>query len=278
LRLARWHRRVAWETVAHGLPKTQVLGFVKTAGEPIDVWPPADLFGPWPTTAEALIDAQRRLAASTPAPWPPVDPVRLVAGCFVCFARGARGAGAAGDPGWAAAAAVAGGRLAGVSVVRGKAGAPYSPGLLALREGPLLEAAVRGLPRRPEVLLVNATGRDHPRRAGLALHLGVRLALPTIGITHRPLLAEGAWPVDTRGAASALRIGSEIVGHWLRIIPGVAPLAVHAAWRTDPETALVVVRGLVGARRTPEPLREARRAAREARAAFIAPVWYPYGL
>jgi deoxyribonuclease V len=53
-------------------------------------------------------------------------------------------------------------------VVSGEAGAPYLPGLLALREGALLEAAVRALPRPPEVLLVDATGRDHPRRAGLA--------------------------------------------------------------------------------------------------------------
>ncbi|MDR7419020.1 MAG: endonuclease V [Armatimonadota bacterium] len=229
-------------------------------------WPPKAR-DPWPSTAEALIEAQDRLATLTPALWSPRDPIRLVAGCFVCFARGSQGSGAAGDPGWAAAALLAGERFEGIAVVRGEAAAPYSPGLLALREGPLLEAAVRGLPTRPDVLLINATGRDHPRRAGLALHLGARLDLPTIGVTHRPLVAEGPWPVDARGAASSLRIGDDLVGYWLRTKRGVAPLAVHAAWRTDPQTALAVMRALAGASRTPEPLRQARRAAREARAA-----------
>jgi len=61
-----------------------------------------------------------------------------------------------------------------VTLAHGLASAGYTSGLLALREGPLLEEAVR-LPALPEVLLVNATGRDHPRRAGLAPHLGARL-------------------------------------------------------------------------------------------------------
>ena len=53
-----------------------------------------------------------------------------------------------------------------------------------MREGPLLEAAVRALEVEPDLLLVNATDRDHPRRAGLALHLGALLDLPTVGVTH----------------------------------------------------------------------------------------------
>ena len=80
--------------------------------------------------------------------------------------------------------------LAGVAS-SGPAGGPYLPALLALREGPLLEQAVRALPIAPEVLVVNATGRDHPRRAGLALHLGAVLGVPTVGVTTRPLVAEG---------------------------------------------------------------------------------------
>ena len=232
-----------------------------------DDWPPPEPLDPWPATAEGLIEVQQHLAALSPAPWRPAGRPRSVAGCFVCFARGTRGPGAAGDLGWAAAAVLLDGRLAHVAVVRCEATAPYAPGLLALREGPLLEAAARGLPERPDVLLVDATGLDHPRRAGLALHLGARLALPTIGVTARPLVARGAWPIDAPGAASPLRAGDEIVGYWLRTKRGAAPLAVHAAWRTDAETALAVVRMLAGPWRTPEPLRQARRAAREARAA-----------
>lgn len=149
----------------------------------------------------------------------------------------------------------------------GVAGAPYQSGLLALREGSLLEAAVRELPERPGVLLVNATGRDHPRRAGLALHLGAVLDLPTVGVTHRPLVAEGAWPQLVCGSSSALIVDGELVGFWLCTRTGARPLVVHAAWRTEPEGALCVVRsaGSKGAR-TPEPIREARRVARGSRA------------
>jgi deoxyribonuclease V len=184
-----------------------------------------------------------------------------LAGCFVCFGRGGTGPGRAGDPGWAGAAL--GGETA---VATGAAGAAYEPGLLALREGALLEAAVRALPAGAEALLVNATGQDHPRRAGLALHLGAILDLPTAGVTHRPLFADGDWPPDVTGARSPLVLDGELVGYWLRTRGGTRPLAVHAGWRTDPDTAVELVLAGCAGRRTPEPIRLARRAARLARA------------
>jgi deoxyribonuclease V len=207
-----------------------------------------------------LVAAQLELAAAKPPPWRPAAGLH-VGGCFVCFERGGCGPGGPGDGAWAAAA------LAGeISVVAGAAGAAYASGLLALREGRLLEAAVRALAEPPDVLLVNATGRDHPRRAGLALQLGNVLNLPTVGITHRTLLATGGWPPDERGARRPIAIGGEPVGYWLRTRPGTRPLAVHAAWRTDPETAAQVALSATLVARTPEPLRHARRAARTARA------------
>jgi deoxyribonuclease V len=214
----------------------------------------------WPLTREELIEEQERLAALEPPPWR-FDPRARIGGVFVCFARGERGPGRAGDPAWAAASADRE-----EVVVPGRAGAPYEPGLLALREGAVLEAAVRELPRLPDVLLVDATGRDHPRRAGLALQLGAVLDLPTVGVTHRPLLSEGEWPADERGNGTPLVLDGEPVGYWLRTRVGTRPLAVHAAWRTDPDTAADVVLSASRAR-TPEPLRRARRRAREARAA-----------
>jgi deoxyribonuclease V len=113
---------------------------------------------------------------------------------------------------------------------------------------------------------VNATGRNHPRGAGVPLHLGAMLDLPTVGITHRTLLAQGEWPRDETGARSPLVLDGEPVGYWLRTRDGTRPLAVHAAWRTDPETAVELVLAAGAGRRTPEPLRSARRAARLARA------------
>jgi deoxyribonuclease V len=150
--------------------------------------------------------------------------------------------------------------------VSGPAGGPYRPALLALREGPLLEQAVRALPIIPEVLMVNATGRDHPRRAGLALHLGAVLGLPTVGVTTRPLVAQGAWPPDARGATAPLLLGDEVVGYWVRTRQGARPVAVHAAWQTDAQDVVQVVLAATRRARTPEPLRRARTLARTRRA------------
>ena len=221
----------------------------------------------WPRSEPELVALQVALAARPPPPWRPPAGKPLTAGCFVCFARGARGRGRAGEPGWAAAALMRGNRgLVATAVVRGEAGWPYEPGLLALREGPLLEAAVRALPERPEVLLVNAGGRDHPRGAGLALHLGVALDLPSVGITDRPLLAGGAPPGPERGAAGPLLLEGREVARWLRTRARARPVVVHPGWRTDLDAALTVATRATRRARTPEPLRRARTAAREARA------------
>jgi deoxyribonuclease V len=195
-----------------------------------------------------------------------VGPLR-VAGCFVCFARGGPRGGATGEPGWAAAALMLGNsRLVTIAVVHGLAGAAYEPGLLALREGPLLAAAVAALPKPPEVLLANATGRDHPRGAGLALHLGAVLDIPSVGVTDRPLVAEGAPPGEERGATALLLLRGRPGACWLRSRTRARPVAVHPGWRTDIDSAVAVVRKSTRRARTPEPLRQARRAAREARA------------
>jgi deoxyribonuclease V len=223
----------------------------------------------WPKCFERLERVQEELAALDPPPWTPSPTgCHPIAGCFVCFPRGQSGYGASGDPAWAGAAVLPDDGNTATNLIRGTAGARYEEGLLALREGPLLERAVRGLSPRPAVLLVNATGRDHPRRAGLAFHLGAILCLPTVGVTHRPLIARGSWPELALGARSPLELDGDCVGYWLCTRRGARPLAVHAAWRTDPETAVdVVLRATRGEARTPEPLRHARHVARTARIA-----------
>jgi deoxyribonuclease V len=144
--------------------------------------------------------------------------------------------------------------------------AAYQPGLLAAREGAVLAAAVAWLAVRPDVLLVDATGRDHPRGAGLAVHLGWACGLPTVGVTSRALVAAGIPPGPERGDWSPLVLAGREVGRWLRTRPRARPVLVHAAWRTDPQTAAdVVLRASTLAARTPVPLQEARRVAREAR-------------
>ncbi|MDV6012047.1 endonuclease V [Haloechinothrix sp. LS1_15] len=221
--------------------------------------------GTWPGSPVELYARQDALARARPPAWR-AQPRPLVAGCFAAFPHGLTGPGAAGDPVWAGAALYRGKRCHGRATVTGTAGWRYEPGHLALRVGPILESVVLALPNSPDVLLVDATGRDHPRRCGLALHLGAVLGLPTIGVTHRPLLASGPCPSDERGATSPLLHDGELVGHWLRMRAGRRPVAVHAAWRTDADTAARVVLG-TGHHRTPGPVREARRLARQARQA-----------
>jgi deoxyribonuclease V len=221
----------------------------------------------WPRSAGELIEVQRELAAAEPPPWRPVAGARaLIGACFACAARGTTGPGASGEPTWAAAVVLDGRRAVAEAVVAGKAGAPYEPGLLALRDGALLAAAVRALDTEPDVLLVDATGRDHPRGAGLALHLGAVLGLPTVGVTARPLLAAGDWPHAARGAASPIELDGRRVGAWVRTRDAARPLAAHAGWRTDTGVAVEVVLAASRGHRTPEAMRRARRLARVARA------------
>ncbi len=206
----------------------------------------------WPASREALEEVQVRLLREEPEPWEP--PETLLAGAaFATFSTRADPAPA--ERGWAAA--IAGSARA---VLPFEVRAPYEAGYLALREGPPLERVVRALGVRPDVLLVDATGRDHPRGAGLALHLGAVLDLPTVGVTDRPLVAVP----DEHGR---LLLDGRVVGSVVRTRSDARPVFAHAAWRTDAETAGRVVLALsTGRARTPEPLRVARFLARAVRA------------
>jgi deoxyribonuclease V len=225
----------------------------------------------WPSEAATLLAEQRRLAGLAPPAWqPPVGPPErdlTVAAAFVAFMRGEQGPGHPGDRAWVGAVLLEGAHPLRRRAVLGVAGAPYTAGLLALREGRMLADALAPLVGSTDVVLVDATGRDHPRRAGLALHLGAVLDVPTVGVTHRPLYASGAQPTDLPGDSSPLMLDGEEVARWVRTVPGVRPVVAHAAWRTDASTAMQVVLRCRGSHRTPEPLRQARRVAREARAA-----------
>ena len=220
----------------------------------------------WPALPEQLIAYQHALALARPTLWRPHPGTLALGACVVVFARGYSGPGAAGDRAWVAATVLRDRQALSESGIAAHAGGTYAPGLLALREGPCLEAAVRALDVRPDVLLVDGTGRDHPRRAGLAIHLGAVLDLPTIGVTHRPLLASGPWPEDRQGSTSPLRLDGELVGMWLRTRAGARPLAIHAAWRTDLDTAVQTILAA-----TYGPLRQARTLARTARARHSEP-------
>jgi deoxyribonuclease V len=258
---------------------------------------------PWPADPDGLVALQDNLCravADIRADEPFRLPARpLIGGCFVAFARGEAGPGQPGDHAFAAAvvwepgheallrrgrggvpARSEGRALRGTTrteprraadvveqtVVTAAVGAAYTPGLLALREGPILAAAVAALEDPPDVLLVDASGLDHPRRAGLAVHLGWALALPTVGITRRPLRATGDEPLPTRGAWTPLTLDGEVVAASVCTRTAARPVVAHAAWRTTVETAVAVaLAASTEGARAPVPLQEARRVAREAR-------------
>jgi len=142
--------------------------------------------------------------------------------------------------------------------------APYVPGMFAFREGPVLVAALERLGRTPCVLLVDGAGRAHPRRAGLATHLGVVLGLPAVGCAKSRLLGTYDEVPPVRGTWSPLRDGGETVGAVLRTRAGARPLFVSAGHRADLASAIELVLRCATRFRIPEPLRAADHAARAA--------------
>lgn len=218
-----------------------------------------------PLNERELIELQTKLAFQSPQPWQWQGEDVFVGGVFICFPKGGYGAGQAGDLSWACAVVMKKNRLVDKAVVKTCVQAPYKPGLLAMREGPPAVSAVQGLRVRPDCLIVNATGRDHPRRCGMALHLGAVLDIPTIGVTKRPLCAKGGMPGKKRGETSPLFIGEEEVASWVCTRSNAHPIVVHPGWRIDLKTAIKFILSVTYGNITPEPLRIARMIARQAR-------------
>ncbi len=219
----------------------------------------------FPITKEELESSQIDLAGKEPELWHKSENPLVLGGCFVCFGKGSKGSGNSGDIGWAATVVMVGEKIISASTIENEVKSKYIPGYLALREGPILLNSISELGLMPDVLLINSTGRDHPRRAGLALHLGAILDIPTVGVTHRTLVATGEQPDIWRGSTSALKIEDEVIGVWLRTKQGTKAISVTPGWKTDIETATEVAMIAATESRTPEPIRIARKYAREAR-------------
>jgi deoxyribonuclease V len=139
---------------------------------------------------------------------------------------------------------------------------PYVPGFLAFREGPAVVAALRKLSRTPDIILVDGQGIAHPRRFGIACHIGVLLDIPAIGCAKTRLVGDHREPGVRKGSWSDLRYEGGIVGAVLRTRHGVRPLFVSPGHRIDTEGAVSFVLSCVGNYRIPEPLRCADAASR----------------
>ncbi|HSX99261.1 MAG TPA: endonuclease V [Streptomyces sp.] len=149
----------------------------------------------------------------------------------------------------------------------GQVSFPYVPGLLAFREVPTVLAALDALPCDPGLVVCDGYGLAHPRRFGLAAHLGVLTGLPTIGVAKNPFTFTHDDPGTPRGSAAPLLAGTEEVGRALRTRDGVKPVFVSVGHRVNLDNACAHTLALTPAYRLPETTRRAdslcRRALRD---------------
>ncbi len=146
-------------------------------------------------------------------------------------------------------------------VIEGRSSFPYVPGLLTFREAPLLLAAFERITVTPDLILVDGQGIAHPRRFGIASHLGVLLDVPTIGCAKSRLCGEHDEPPLQAPSHSALKDGDEIIGAAVRTRTGCKPVYVSIGHRVDLTTAIDRVLACCHGYRLPEPTRLAHLAA-----------------
>jgi deoxyribonuclease V len=147
------------------------------------------------------------------------------------------------------------------SIARLDTAFPYIPGLLSFRELPAVLEALAHLSEPPDVILCDGQGRAHPRRFGIACHLGLLLDLPTLGVGKTRLIGEHEEPGPERGDWTALLDKGEIIGATLRTRPGVKPLYISGGHRVGLESAVRLTLACLTRYRLPETTRAAHRLA-----------------
>ncbi|MEE4304110.1 MAG: deoxyribonuclease V [Wenzhouxiangella sp.] len=138
---------------------------------------------------------------------------------------------------------------------------PYIPGLLSFRELPAILGALERLAIPPELVLCDGQGRAHPRRFGIACHLGVTTGLATIGVGKSRLCGQHDEPGPEKGASVDLVDGDEVIGRVVRTRSRVRPLYISVGHRVSLATAVDLVLACTPRYRLPEPVRRADRLA-----------------
>jgi deoxyribonuclease V len=204
-----------------------------------------------PPTVEEAVALQSALAPSVIRTPPPDFAPRTATGLDVAYAV---------DSAVIAAAVVtvdiATGEVLESATAVGEAEFPYVPGLFAFRELPALLEALARLRTTPDLLVADGHGLAHPRRFGLACHLGVETDLPTIGVAKTPM-GDYDQPAQTRGATTPLVDNTEEVGAALRTQPNVKPVFVSIGHKIDLPTACAHTLTLARRYRLPETTRQA---------------------
>lgn len=148
---------------------------------------------------------------------------------------------------------------------------PYVPGLLTFREAPALLAALRRLLCEPDVFMFDGQGYAHPRRFGLACHMGVLLDRPSLGCAKSILVGKCEMPHRSRGSATCLMRNGECVGMAVRTRDDVKPLYLSIGHRMSLSSAVRVVLACCNGLRLPEPTRLADKLVRRERVQALPP-------
>ena len=209
----------------------------------------------WDLSPGAAIALQAELATRLVSDAPlSVDKIRCVAGVDVSVKGG-----------WSRAAVVVMSypELSIMETVRARrsTGFPYIPGLLAFREGPVVLEALRRARLVPDVLIFDGMGQIHPRRMGIAAHLGLWLRRPTIGCGKSHYIGEYDEPADAKGSCSPLIYEGKQLGAVLRTRKGVKPVYVSAGHLANLASAVDLVLACTPQFRLPAPIRAAHKAA-----------------
>ncbi len=147
------------------------------------------------------------------------------------------------------------------AIVRRKTRFPYVPGYLSFREAPAILAALKQLRDKPDLLLCDGQGLAHPRRFGLACHLGLLADIPSIGVAKSRLIGDHGRLLESKGAWAPLLVDGERIGAVLRTRTGVRPLYISIGHRISLRTAIKYVLLCTTKYRLPETTRHAHRLA-----------------
>jgi deoxyribonuclease V len=204
---------------------------------------------PWPADLDEARAIQEQIRAQI-IPHDAFGPIRTVAGIDTGYS---------GDSVLAAVVVLAFPSLQAVdyAVARRQISFPYIPGYLSFREAPAVLDALAALRIAPDLLICDGHGLAHPRRCGIACHLGVLADLPSIGCAKSLLVGIHDLLPDVRGAWTPLQHHGDIVGAALRTRPGVRPVYVSIGHRVSLETAIQFVMACVTRYRLPETTRAA---------------------
>jgi deoxyribonuclease V len=138
---------------------------------------------------------------------------------------------------------------------------PYIPGLLTFREAPVILQALATLERTPDVFMFDGMGRIHPRRMGIAAHMGLWVGMPTLGCGKTPFVGQYGDPLPEKGSTAPITYKRKPVGMSLRTRANVQPVYISAGHLMTLEDAVALTLRCTTRYRLPEPIRAAHRAA-----------------